>query len=83
MNPEEYSKNMNQETMQKDLDGRVQELLTLAKEKEIYIGACQQIDKKGRIETIPIFTDLKKYPTQEELKEVAATPSPEEFLPNK
>ena len=49
------------EENQKDFEKRVQELYEFAKEKEIFIGAVQQINKEnGYIEIVPLFRNLKK-----------------------
>lgn len=51
-----------QKDFQEDLQNRVQELLTFAKEKEIFIGAVQQINKEtGYIEVVPLYRNLKQY----------------------
>jgi hypothetical protein len=49
------------EEIKKDFETRVQEVLSFAKEKEVSISAVQQIDDKGRIETVPMYKDFKKY----------------------
>jgi hypothetical protein len=36
--------------------------MEFAKEKEIFIGAVQQVNQKGYIETVPLYRDLKVYP---------------------
>lgn len=46
---------------QEDFTKRAQEVLEFAKEKEILIGACQQVNKEGRIETVPLYSNLKQY----------------------
>ncbi len=73
---------MEKDIQQKDLESRVQELLTFAKDKEIFIGACQEIDKAGRIQTTPLYKDLKKYDREVEFKTTSdptGTPFPEEL----
>ena len=71
---------MNKETQkEKDLEERVQEVLAFANEKEVFIGACQQISKEGRIETVPLYKDLKQYVKDVEFSEATGTPFPEEL----
>lgn len=44
--------------MNQDFEQRMQEVIAFAKEKQIFISACQEI-KDGRILTVPLYHDLK------------------------
>lgn len=50
---------MEQKENQKEFEGRIKEVMDFAKEKELSIGACQQISKEGRIENVLLFKDLR------------------------
>ena len=52
------------ETQKKDFQERIQEVLKFLQEKEVGIFATQQITKEGYIETVPVYRNLKVYPTE-------------------
>ena len=62
---------MNQKLQQGNFEERVKELLAFAKEKEIFISAVQEVDKQGRINTVPLYRDLKQY-----VRDVETTSTP-------
>jgi len=70
---------MNQQAQQEDFQNRVQELLAFAKEKEIFIGAVQQINKEnGYIEVVPLYRNLKQYEPEKVVAEKTSEKTSEE-----
>ena len=61
------------ELKQAKLQVKIQEILEFAKKKQVYISAVQEITPQGRIQCVPLYTDLEAYEDEPKITDVKTT----------